>query len=91
MARQNMGVCMVDGKIYVIGGTRLHKLIFSTVNVYDPATDTWTIEDGMPGQRAGLSADLVNGKIYAIGGWTTPGYSGLVSTVEEWDLSLKSP
>ena len=38
MARANPGVAVVNGKIYVIGGSPLN-----TINeMYDPASDTWT-------------------------------------------------
>ncbi len=36
--------------------------------VYDPATDTWQTEASMPTPRADLSASVVNGKIYLVGG-----------------------
>ena len=45
-----------DGKIYVIGGARP---IFRTVEVYDPATDTWTRKADMPTARWALAADVV--------------------------------
>ncbi len=63
---------VVNGKIYVIGGTAVastgsrHNL--QTVEVYDPETDTWTQEVDMPTARGGLSASLVDGRLYAIGG-----------------------
>ncbi|MDA2934897.1 hypothetical protein MYX82_11230, partial [Acidobacteria bacterium AH-259-D05] len=63
---------VVNGKIYVIGGTTVvgtgngHTL--QTVEVYDPETDTWTQEVDMPTARGWLSASLVDGKLYAIGG-----------------------
>ena len=63
---------VVNGKIYVIGGTAVegtgnqHNL--QTVEVYDPETDTWTQEVDMPTTRGWLSASVVDGKLYAIGG-----------------------
>ena len=54
----------------------------ATVEMYDPATDTWTKKADMPTARDVLSTSAVNGKIYAIGGLA----GGLaVSTVEEYD------
>jgi hypothetical protein len=38
------------------------------VEVYDPATDTWTKKPDMPTARGELSACAVGGKIYAMGG-----------------------
>jgi hypothetical protein len=45
------------------------KDFFSIVDVYDPATDTWTTAaDRLPTFRASLTAAVVDGRIYAIGG-----------------------
>ena len=60
--------CVVDGKIYVIGGAGPVYQALGTVEVYDPATDIWTAKSEMPTARQGLSTSVVNGKIYAIGG-----------------------
>lgn len=83
----------VNGKIYVIGGVSSEPPnwqnesgeILSTVEEYDPATDTWTRKADMPTARGWIppSSPVVNGKIYVIGGgddivWDLP-------TVEEYD------
>ena len=79
-------VGVVDGKIYVIGGT--DNLFgwadyWSTVFAYDPQTDTWARKADMPTGRARLSASAVDSKIYAIGG--SPHRDAEVSTVEVYD------
>jgi hypothetical protein len=60
---QSVGHANVVGdKIYVIGG-----LPDRTLNqVYDPATDTWTIKASMPIDAGGASV-VFNNKIYVIG------------------------
>ncbi|MCH8294314.1 hypothetical protein IH992_24800, partial [Candidatus Poribacteria bacterium] len=75
----------VDGKIYVIGGwNQTGKL--STVEEYDPTTDTWTRKADMPTARKGMATSVVNGKIYAFGGSTVvQAPPGLLTTVEEYD------
>ena len=45
--------------------------------------DTWTEKAGMPTARGGLSTSVVNGRIYAIGGWDA-GFAW-VSEVAEYD------
>ena len=64
---------MVDGKIYAVGGwvtLRRNKFeALSTVEMYDPATDTWTQKADMPSTRGGPAIAVVDGKIYVIGGW----------------------
>ena len=62
----------VDGKIYVIGGGTGDALgdrsFYSTVQVYDPAGDTWDTAADMPTARGILGASVVDDKIYAVGG-----------------------
>ena len=78
---------VVDGIIYVVGGTSNPSnavvLPLSTVEAYDPATDTWTTRAKLPTARYGLTISVVNGIIYAIGGM---GFSPS-PTVEAYDPS----
>lgn len=66
----------VDGKIYVIGGVTtaigLGGQALSTVEEYDPATDTWTAKTDMPIVNSAHTSGVVNGKIYVIGGAISP-------------------
>ncbi len=66
--------------------------LFSIVDVYDAATDTWTTAADIPLSRGAHTAAVVDGKIYTIGGMLGPG-SAILSTVEEYDpgLSATSP
>jgi N-acetylneuraminic acid mutarotase len=68
---------VVNGKIYVMGGTwgegadttQVNRVtILSTIMKYDPATDTWTKEGDMRVPRTAMSASVVDGRIYVIGG-----------------------
>jgi N-acetylneuraminic acid mutarotase len=75
---------VVNRKIYVIGGAiNDSDSPLSTVEIYDPVTDSWEKGLDMPAPRRMLSANAVNGKIYAIGGSTAAGNP--LSTVEEYD------
>ena len=57
----------------------------STVEVYDPATDTWVKGPDMPTARGCYSTSVVNGKIYVIGGTLNPSSWMPISTVEVYD------
>jgi len=77
-ARGGLGVAVVNGKIYAIGGsTRAGSPeqytggFVGTNEEYDPETDTWTLKRPMPTPRAYFRVEVVNGKIYCIGGLTT--------------------
>jgi len=87
--RWELSTCVVDGKIYAIGGAGPVYQALRTVEEYDPATDTWTTKSEMPTARQGLSTSVVNGKIYAIGGGagSSSSYTSVktFSTVEEYD------
>jgi N-acetylneuraminic acid mutarotase len=87
-ARFNLSTSVVNGKSYAIGGAirgGIPPLTTSTVEEYDPATDTWATKTDMPTARSGLSTSVVNGKIYAIGGCLVKPGDGAISTVEEYD------
>ena len=61
---------VVDGRIYVIGGSPSYP--FSAVlmlEVYEPATDTWTQKGDIPCASSTSFASVVDGKIYTFGGY----------------------
>ncbi|MFQ5641231.1 MAG: T9SS type A sorting domain-containing protein [bacterium] len=83
-ARFGASACLVDGKIYVLGGAGQDvNNPYGTIEVYDPGTNAWTAKTDMPIPNYFFSASLVNGKIYIIGGaereW------GFKASVEEYD------
>jgi N-acetylneuraminic acid mutarotase len=65
-----------------MGGTNLSK-IFNSVEIYDPAADTWSTGTPMPAARSKHTSTLVNGKFYVIGGLGASGSK--VNTVWEYD------
>ena len=86
-ARWHFSTCVVDGKIYAIGGAGAADINFSAVEAYDPATDTWEQKTDMPTARRALSVSVVDGKIYVIGGKFGRRSSGFLATsmVEVYD------
>jgi N-acetylneuraminic acid mutarotase len=79
--RSSFAVAVHQNKIYVIGGyigfdTATGLPILGSVNeVYDPLTDSWESKEPLPTNRGQLNANVVNGKIYLIGGRTGGQYS----------------
>lgn len=78
---------VVDGKIYVLGGTSLPSLTDLSYNVvYDPLTNTWEEKTQMPTARGFLTSAVVGNKIYAIGG----GYPSSTNKNEVYDPATDS-
>ncbi len=94
-ARSSAAVSVVDGKIYAVGGSELKKVKMPrgytykskelpTVEMYDPITDTWTQKADMPTPKKTMSC-VLDGKIYAIGGWLTTHERLRLKTVDVYD------
>jgi N-acetylneuraminic acid mutarotase len=80
--------CRGEREDLPIGGVVDGKVVgLSTMEVYDPATDTWTKKADMPTPRYIYGPSAVNGKIYAIGGWVNFWGNQRTSTVEEYDIA----
>jgi N-acetylneuraminic acid mutarotase len=74
-ARGGLGVAVVNGKIYAIGGStrsggpqEYTGGVVGTNEEYDPETDTWTLKASMPTPRSNFRLEVVHNKIYCIGG-----------------------
>jgi N-acetylneuraminic acid mutarotase len=87
--RALLGAAAANGKIYAIGGTRDQSSGLTTVEEYDPATNSWTncaavSSTGcapMPSARFALGvATATNGKVYAVGGMVS-------NAVEEYEVT----
>lgn len=87
-ARAGLGLASVGNKIYAIGGrtgtTPCSGTPLSTVERYDPTTDSWTTVAPLLSPRSDLAATEVGGKIYVFGGCTgTP--AAVLNTVDVYD------
>merc|ERR1712091_667191 len=85
-ARDGLAAGVVDGKLYALGGAsndgELAPLL-DTVEVYDPAANTWDTVAPMPSKRWMMAAGVVDGKLYALGGENFDG--SVLDTVEVYD------
>jgi hypothetical protein len=57
----------INGKFYLTSGQG-EPFADRTLEVYDPATRTWTTKSPMPTARAVASAAVVHGKLFVAGG-----------------------
>jgi hypothetical protein len=83
VARGGLGVAVVNGKIYAIGGSTVAGHAEATTGgivgkneEFDPATNTWTSKKPMPTPRYGFAIAVYNNKIFCIGGENRAGYTG---------------
>ena len=97
-ARELLSTCVVNGKIYAIGGRieqvvhpggpNRHRVIQAidvpTVEAYDPLTDTWTRRADMPTPSSQLSPCAVNGKVYLIRSSTVEEYDPVTDEWTKW-------
>ncbi len=71
--RTGFATAVVDGKIYLIGGTpfqnRRGPYGLPTVEVYDPKNNSWERVADMPTPRTSAETAVVNGTIYVCGGY----------------------
>lgn len=87
--RQQLGVGVLDGKVYSVGGSD-GSLRLSSVECFDPTTNFWSFVAPMSTCRSGVGVGVLGGAMYAAGGYD--GRSCL-NTVERFDLdkNLWSP
>jgi N-acetylneuraminic acid mutarotase len=91
--RNAAAAAVVDGKLYVIGGRApgiraSDQTSLASVEVYDPATNTWRAGPDLPQARSGAAAVALGGKVYVLGGESTPG--GVRNTVSRLDPATGS-
>lgn len=83
-ANAEMGVVELDEKICVLGGYPASRVTVSTVQVYDPASNSWRLTTPLLlGVNHPMPA-VANGKSYVIGGQTDTG-SAYVNNVQEFN------
>ena len=80
--RQQLGVGVLDSKVYAVGGSD-GSLRLSSVECFDPSTNFWSFVAPMSTCRSGVGVGVLCGAMYAAGGYD--GRSCL-NTVERYDL-----
>ncbi len=86
--RLKFSAATVNGLIYVMGGGDAlsgvtPKPPMTTVEIYNPANDTWSTGAAMPLAVSEAMSAVVNGKIYVIGG--KPDLNPASNAVQEYD------
>jgi len=84
-ANSEMAVAELLGKIYVIGGYPASRVTVATVQVYDPASNRWSLATPLPDPLNHQMAAAANGRLYVLGGQTDSGSTSFTNTVWEYD------
>jgi uncharacterized repeat protein (TIGR01451 family) len=80
-AGYNVGAAVIDGKIYVPGGDA-EGATLDVLEIYDPATDSWSTGARLPEPLSGAAVAAYGGKLYTFGGY---GASGFVARTYAYD------
>lgn len=98
-ARYNLAAGAINNVIYAVGGAAKGPLPeawqIATVEAYTVATGRWNRLPSMPTPREGLGVAVINGLLYAVGGYTmianqytanTPALESFNPTTAEWKV-----
>jgi N-acetylneuraminic acid mutarotase len=80
-----------NGRVYVAGGEIRHRDIwgtYTTVEAFDPKTNTWTRLPPMPLPRHGLAGDFIGNRFHLVSGSVQSGtnFPGLVTNSDRHDV-----
>ena len=82
-AKTDVGVGVLDGYLYAVGG--YDGGFSSTVDVYNPSDNTWHPVQSMHIARYRLGVGVLQGKVYAVGGLESGGTNSVQATMEIFD------
>ena len=75
--RSSAASAVVDGKLYVVGGNTNNGVnnggAVSTVEIYDPASNSWTTGPAEPVAHEIQTAGVINSNLYVAGGYNSSG------------------
>jgi N-acetylneuraminic acid mutarotase len=72
-ARGALGVAVVNGILYAVGGAGASSPALATVEAYTPGNDTWESRAPLPEGRSHLNASVIDGILYVAGGLEASG------------------
>uniref|UniRef100_UPI003467EED4 SAKe6DEtal n=1 Tax=synthetic construct TaxID=32630 RepID=UPI003467EED4 len=87
--RSGVGVAVLDGHIYAVGGSHGSpdgSIHHNSVERYEPERDEWHLVAPMLTRRIGVGVAVLNGRIYAVGGYDgSPDGHTHLNSVEAYD------
>jgi DNA-binding CsgD family transcriptional regulator len=70
----NVAAVLLDGRVYVPGGTTATGGVTNVLEVYDPAGRAWEARSPLPVPVAGYALAALQGRIFLFGGWDGASY-----------------
>ncbi len=84
-ANSEMAVAELNGRIYVMGGYPASRVTVRTVQVYEPASNRWSLTTPLPVALNHQMPAVAGGRLYVIGGQTDSGNTSFTNSVFEFD------
>lgn len=81
---------VLNDRLYVLGGLGYNGM-YSIVNIYDPASDTWSNAPPMPTARGGLTGGVINNILYVTGGMKDYWVGPLTGILEAYNPNYQPP
>jgi len=81
--RASVGVAVLNGKIYAVGGCTEAQQHLSSVECYDPELDVWSPVADLSVPRAGPGVCVLDGVLYCVGG--SHKFGSYSNTVEKYN------
>jgi hypothetical protein len=78
---------VINGKLYVTGGTLPGYISTNVTEIYDPALNSWTTGAPIPVARELAMSAVSNNELYVIGGYERGAVNGPVSRVDVFNPS----
>lgn len=85
--RRGMGVCILDGILYAIGGSDGYQAL-KQVECYNPEINLWSHVADLNESRSSVAAITIDTSLYAIGGYD--GIMNCLATVERYSVSTNT-
>lgn len=89
--RMYLGVCVLEGILYAIGGNDSYGRSLNSVEYYDPDMDQWGFIAPMNSPKIGVASAGYRGKLYVVGGFQEiTGQRAVLNNVECYDPRTNS-
>ena len=88
LSRVDVGIGVINGKMYVVGGCLFSDCRIGTTNqleIYDPVANSWSLGASMVTARYGATIGVIAGKLYVTGGTQACPPCTTTSTTEIYD------